>query len=67
MAKVGPSGRYGVRYGRTIRSKINKIEKKQKSRQICPQCKHKAVKRVSSGIWQCRKCNNKFAGKAYEV
>jgi len=67
MAKVGPAGRYGVKYGRTLRTKLNKIEEKQRSRQVCPQCKQKAVKRVSSGIWQCRKCNAKFAGKAYEV
>lgn len=67
MAKVGPSGRYGVKYGRTLRAKINDIEKKQKSKQICPQCHNKAVKRVSYGIWQCNKCNLKFSGKAYEV
>lgn len=67
MAKVGSAGRFGVRYGRTLRTKINKIEKKQKSKQNCPQCNHKTVKRIASGIWQCKKCNTKFAGKAYEV
>ena len=50
MAKVGPAGRYGVKYGRTLRTKLNKIEEKQRSRQVCPQCKQKAVKRVSLNI-----------------
>ncbi len=67
MAKVGASGRYGVRYGRILRAKVNDIEKKQKSKQLCPQCRNKSVKRVSYGIWQCKKCNLKFSGKAYEV
>jgi large subunit ribosomal protein L37Ae len=67
MAKVGSAGRFGARYGRTLKTKINKIEKKQKEKQICPQCNHKTVKRVSLGIWQCKKCNTKFAGKAYEA
>ena len=67
MAKVGASGRYGVKFGRTLRAKINDIEKKQKSKQTCPQCHNKSVKRVSYGIWQCRKCNLKFSGKAFEV
>ena len=63
--KVGGVGRYGPRYGVKIRRQIEDIEKKQKKRHPCPKCGHKAVKRVSAGIWQCRHCDHKFAGGAY--
>jgi large subunit ribosomal protein L37Ae len=59
--------RLGPRYGRTIRTKLEKIETKQKSLCTCPDCHKKAVKRLAVGIWQCRKCDSKFAGKAYEL
>ena len=64
---VGSAGRFGSRYGRTIRKKIAEIEKKQKQYYKCPYCSAIRVKRVTAGMWQCKKCNNKFAGKAYEV
>ena len=59
--------RLGPRYGRTIRVKLAKIEKKQKSFYTCPSCSKKAVKRIAIGIWQCKKCSAKIAGKAYEL
>jgi len=62
-----PTKRLGARYGRTIRSKLEKIEVKQKALYTCPDCHKKAVKRLAVGIWQCKKCNNKIAGKAYEL
>jgi len=57
--------RFGPRYGRTIRQKVAAIEKKQKRKYECPSCDKVAVKRVAKGIWQCRKCLYKFAGKAF--
>jgi len=63
--KVGPAGRFGPRYGRTIRAAVSKIEVGEKKRHICPKCNMPYVKRVSSGIWQCKKCGTKFAGLAY--
>ena len=61
------TNRLGVRYGRTIRSKLEKIERKQKTLYTCPKCNNKSVKRIAVGIWECKKCFNKIAGKAYEL
>jgi large subunit ribosomal protein L37Ae len=63
----GTTGRFGTRYGRTPKTKLKKIESKQKASYNCPFCNYKKIKRVSSGIWACNKCNIKIAGKAYEL
>tara|TARA_Y100000310_G_C20692743_1_gene823414 strand:- start:1862 stop:2080 length:219 start_codon:yes stop_codon:yes gene_type:complete len=65
--KVGSSGRFGVRYGRRLRSKIVSVEKLQRVKQKCPYCKKLTAKRVAAGIWNCGRCNSKFTGKAYIV
>ena len=64
--KVGTSGRFGPRYGKTIRQRVIDVEKKQKGWHNCPYCKKPRVKRVSVGIWECKSCRNKFTGRAYE-
>ncbi len=63
--KVGSTGRFGARYGLTIKQRVLAIEKRQKAKYECPSCKKNAVKRVAKGIWQCNKCNHKFTGKAF--
>ncbi|MBL7100681.1 MAG: 50S ribosomal protein L37ae [Nanoarchaeota archaeon] len=65
--KVGTAGRFGARYGKKIRQKIADVESKQKGWHKCPYCSKSKVKRVSLGIWECRGCETKFTGKAYEV
>jgi large subunit ribosomal protein L37Ae len=63
--KVGLTGRLGPRYGRRVKVMLKTIEKKQKVLYVCPSCKRKSLKRISAGIWKCKKCNAKFAGGAY--
>jgi large subunit ribosomal protein L37Ae len=63
--KVGSVGRYQARYGVRARTVTRNIEIIQKAKQECPTCGHKKVKRISTGIWQCRKCGAKYAGGAY--
>ncbi len=63
--KVGSTGRFGARYGLTIRQKVLAVEKKQKQKYECPSCMKQAVKRIAKGIWACRRCNHTFAGGAY--
>ena len=62
---MGVAGRYGPRYGVKIRKQITSTSQAKKQAYKCPQCNHQAVRRVSSGIWQCRRCDLKFAGGAY--
>jgi large subunit ribosomal protein L37Ae len=63
--KVGVAGRYGARYGVRIRKQITAVEVAKNQSYECPRCRHEAVKRVSTGIWMCRRCDLKFAGGAY--
>jgi large subunit ribosomal protein L37Ae len=66
MVKKKMSGRFGSRYGKKIREAVLAADKKAKAKYRCPSCSREAVKRVSSGIWLCKKCNTKFASAAYE-
>ena len=61
----GTAGRFGTRYGRKLREKVSAIEAKQKSNHTCPNCAKDKVSRTAKGIWECKKCKHKFAGKAY--
>lgn len=62
--KAKAAGRFGARYGRRVKTKVADIESKQRKKQQCPFCKGTA-KRLSAGIWQCKKCKKKFAGHTY--
>jgi len=64
--KVWSTGRYGARYGKKIKRRVIDIERKQKIKHKCPRCDNLAVKRLFSGVWQCKKCNAKLTGRAYE-
>src|SRR3989338_11574777 len=64
---LGSVKRFGARYGRKLKLKLSKIETEQRKLHKCPYCNKMAVKRVAMGIWNCRKCKAKFAGKAYSV
>jgi large subunit ribosomal protein L37Ae len=64
--KVGSTGRWGARYGLKIRKKVLEIERLQKCKHKCPFCFKFAVKRLALGIWYCKHCEVKFAGRAYE-
>ena len=62
--KIKSAGRFGARYGRKVRIKTVEIENLQRKKQTCIFCKGTA-KRLSKGIWQCKKCGKKFAGHTY--
>ena len=63
--KVGPTRGLGVRYGSTVRKRYSKVVMEMKKPHRCPQCGFPRVKRVSVGVWGCRKCGFTFTGGAY--
>ena len=67
MAKKskGSGKRFGSRYGKIIRDKVSNIEAKKNKSYKCPSCNALKLKRVFAGVWHCKKCDLKFAGRAY--
>ncbi len=65
LKKAKSAGRFGAKYGKSVRDKLVKVESKQKVKQKCPFCGKLGVKRLSKGIWKCTKCNKKFASNTY--
>ncbi|MDD4353128.1 MAG: 50S ribosomal protein L37ae [Candidatus Nanoarchaeia archaeon] len=65
--KAGSAGRFGPRYGTKIRRTVKNIEIEQHKDQMCTVCKTGTMKRLSKGIYVCKKCNAKIAGKAYTL
>ena len=63
---TGSAGRFGCRYGRFVRKRVADIEAISGSLHRCPKCDMQSVRRKGTGIWECRKCNYKFAGGAYQ-
>jgi large subunit ribosomal protein L37Ae len=65
--KVGITGKYGTRYGASIRKVLRKIEVSQHSKFTCPFCGKQNMKREVVGIWKCGSCNKRMAGGAYQL
>ena len=59
--------RFGSRYGRKTKQRFGTIEEQQRKKHKCPYCNSESAKRISTGIWGCRKCGSKFTGKAYTI
>jgi large subunit ribosomal protein L37Ae len=67
-SKLGSASRFKARYGSSLKKIFAKIESKYKNKKLkCPHCHKLGVKRLAAGIWNCTKCNTKFAGRAYEL
>ncbi|MCD6496436.1 MAG: 50S ribosomal protein L37ae [Candidatus Aenigmarchaeota archaeon] len=64
--KVGSAGRFGSRYGKNLRTNFRKVEDQKTGGWECPSCLKKTLKREAAGIWKCKSCGYKFAGKAYK-
>ena len=65
--KVGITGKYGTRYGSTLRKLMRKIEVSQHSTYRCAFCGKDSVKRSCAGIWNCKSCRKVVAGCAYSL
>ncbi|MEB3816494.1 MAG: 50S ribosomal protein L37ae [Desulfurococcales archaeon] len=63
---VGIVGRYGPRYGVSVRKRVKEVLERRYAKHVCPFCGSVGtVYRVSVGIWACRKCGMVWAGAAY--
>ena len=65
--KSKSAGRFGARYGKKAKDKVVKVEVKQRVKQKCPFCEKIGVKRLSKGIWHCKRCDKKFASGTYHL
>ena len=63
--KIGSAGRFGAGYGKP-KERLVAVEKIQRKRQTCPFC-HGRAKRQANGIWQCSKCDKRFAAGTYHL
>merc|ERR1719284_1846954 len=62
--KVGITGKYGTRYGSSLRKIVKRYEILQRAKYRCTFCGKDSVKRNAGGIWQCRSktCKKTIAG-----
>ena len=58
-------GKYGTRYGSSLRKMVKKIEITQHKKYVCYFCGKNAMKRKCVGIWQCKRCKKIIAGGAW--
>ncbi|KAM5534683.1 hypothetical protein V8D89_011695 [Ganoderma adspersum] len=65
--KVGVTGKYGTRYGASLRKQVKKMEITQHARYTCTFCGKDSVKRQAVGIWKCSSCKKVIAGGAWTV
>ena len=60
-------GKYGTRYGASLRKVVKKQEVSQHSKFFCDFCGKYGMKRKAVGIWSCKGCNKPKAGGAYSL
>lgn len=63
--KVGIAGKYGPRYGIRVRRRLHDVESEMREKHPCPECNTGILKRVSTGVYECKKCGTKIASSAY--
>jgi len=63
--KVAMTRGFGTRYGAALRKRYIKVLTELRRPHKCPTCSTEAVKRVSVGVWNCKKCGVTFTGGAY--
>ena len=65
--KIKAAGKFSGGIGTRARKNFNKIEVKQRKRQISPYYEKARAKRLAAGIWKCMKTGRIFAGPAYTL
>merc|ERR1711924_2039 len=67
VAWYGIEGKYGTRYGSSLRKQVKKMEISQHAKYTCMFCGKLSVKRSAVVIWNCRTCGKIYAGGAYSL
>ena len=57
----------GARYGIKIRKSYSLVHRTMKAKRKCPECGSLQFGRQVIGIWACKKCGVKIAGRAYDI
>ncbi len=65
--KLTSTKRFGPRYGKRIKARLESVESLQRKKYKCPYCNYLRVKRKSAGIWYCSKCEATFTSRAYTI
>eukprot|EP00041_Stephanoeca_diplocostata_P039581 m.1637100 g.1637100 ORF g.1637100 m.1637100 type:complete len:93 (-) comp25457_c0_seq1:34-312(-) len=65
--KAGVVGKYGTRYGASLRKQVRKMDISQHARYTCSFCGKRSMKRTAVGIWHCKSCRKVVAGGAWQV
>jgi len=67
--KAGIVGKYGTRYGASLRKTVKKMEISQHAKYICSFCGKENMKRKAVGIWSCgnNNCRVVVAGGAWNL
>ncbi|CAK0840001.1 unnamed protein product [Prorocentrum cordatum] len=67
--KVGITGKYGTRYGASLRKIVKRYEIQQRTKYMCNFCGKENVKRVAGGIWKCKskQCRKTIAGGCWAI
>ena len=62
-------GKYGTRYGASLRKTVKKMEITQHGKFLCDFCGKEKMSRTAVGIWRCydKNCRIKFAGGAWAL
>ncbi|MBS7622518.1 hypothetical protein KEJ39_02425 [Candidatus Bathyarchaeota archaeon] len=63
--RTGLGGGLATRYGTAPRRQHIEVIARMRRRHECPQCQRTAARRLSVGLWECRRCGFQFAGGAY--
>merc|ERR1712012_65283 len=65
--KVGITGKYGTRYGASLRKTVKKMEISQHSKYTCTFCGKDKMIRKAVGVWYCydKNCRVTVAGGAW--
>ena len=65
--KQGIVGKFGTRYGGSLRKIVKKYEISQHAKYNCQFCGKDQVKRQAIGIWKCKSCLRTIVGGSWQL